>query len=602
MLKQLRSQRTMKTVMWVMAGVFVIGFLFLGQGLNVGSGGGGQTQGNLAAVVNGVKVPYETYNNRVTQLAEGERARSSRDDLSSADYERLESQAYQGLVTEVLVRQEAQRLGLRADDNEIVAYLENNPPPFVRQSFTDEQGNFDAQAFRHALDDPNTDWRAAEAYVRDLLPTLKLQQMVTAGVTVSEVEVREEFVRRTLRSTVRYIGKRWSDIPQDTATPSDEELRRFHQEHPELFSQGEQVRVEALRVAKKASAEDQDELRRDAAKILDELHRGVTTDFAALAGIYSEDPSASQGGSMGWVRRGFLPAVVDEAVWELPVGGRTAPLLAERGLYIVQVDSSRTAADGQHELYLRQLFLQLKASATTEDSLRTFAFQLADAARKDFAGTAQKYGLTPEKLEPITASTFISGFGFSQRLHDWAFAASPNDVGGPFGNDEAILVLRVLGKDPPGLEDFETVRPRVQSGFLEQKRKDAVRAILTAVTQEMAAGRTLDEAARNHGLEVKTPEPFTFYESVPDVGGANEFTAVATALEPGKTSGVVETTTGAFIVQLVRRDPFDEAKYQGAREMHFRTLFDRQVSMLLQSWVENLQKAAKIQDRRGPRV
>src|SRR5262245_11381696 len=185
MLKQLRSQRTMKTVMWVMAAVFVIGFLFLGRGLNVGSHQGNQAQSNVAAVVNGIKVPYETYNSRVTQLADGERARSSRDELSSADYERLESQAYQGLVTEVLVRQEAQRLGLRADDNEIVAYLENNPPPFVRQSFTDEQGNFDAQAFRRALDDPKTDWRAAEAYVRDLLPTLKLQQMVAAGVTVS---------------------------------------------------------------------------------------------------------------------------------------------------------------------------------------------------------------------------------------------------------------------------------------------------------------------------------------------------------------------------------------------------------------------------------
>ena len=601
MLKQLRSQRTMKTVMWVMAVVFVVGFLFLGQGLNVG-GGGGEVQSNLAAVVNGIEIPYETYNTRVSQLADGERARSSRDDLSSADYERLESQAYQGLVMEVLVRQEAEKLGLRADDNEVVAYLENNPPPMVRQSFVDEQGNFDAQAFRRALDDPNTDWRGAEAYVRGLLPTLKVQQMVAAGATVSEAEVREEYVRRTLRHTVRYAGKRWSDIPQDTATPSDEELRRFHQEHAALFSRGEQVRVEALRVERKASAEDQEELLHDAVKILDELAQGKEADFGALAGIYSEDPSASQGGSMGWVRRGFLPTVVDEAVWELPVGGRTAPLLAERGLYIVQVDSARTTADGQRELYLRQLFLRLQASATTQDSLRSLAFQLADAAQKDWSGAAQKYGLTPEKLEPITASTFIPGFGFSERLHDWAFAASPGDVGGPFGNDETILVLRMQEKEPPGLEDFETARPRAQSAFLEQKRKDAVRATLTAVAQEIAAGRTLDEAARNHGLEVHTPEPFTYYESVPDVGGANEFTAVATALEPGKTSGVVETTLGAFIVQLVRRDAFDEAKYQESREMHYRTLFDRRVTTLLQTWVEGLQKAAKIEDRRGPRV
>lgn len=600
MLRQLRSQRTMKTIMWGVAAAFVVGFLFLGQGLNVGSGG--DPQGNVIAVVNGIEVPYETYSNRVTQMAETERTRSSRDELGSSDYERLEGQVWDGIVAEILVQQEAQKLGLRAEDNEIVAYLENNPPPFVRQNFLDENGNFDAAAFRRALDDPGTNWGPAEDYVRGLLPTLKLQQMVAARATVSEAEVREEYVRRTLHHTVRYVGRRWIEVPLDPTPPSDDELKRFHQEHEDLFARGEQVRVEALRIAKKPSAEDGEELRRDAVKILDELARGITTDFGALAEIYSEDPSASQRGALGWVRQGTLPALVDQAVWDLPVGARTGPLLAETGLYIVQVDSARTARDGQRELYLRQLVLRLEPSATTLDSLRTFAYRVATEAKSDFAAAARQNGLTPEPMEPITASTFIVGFGFSQRLHDWAFAAQPGDVGGPFGNDETMLIVHVLEKQPKGLEAFETVRDRVLNAFQEDRRKQAARATLAAVLDEVRAGRTLDDAARGRGLEVHTPEPFTFYGSVPEVGGANEFTAVAATLAPGQTSGVVETTQGAYVLQLVRREPFDEALYQGARDTHSRTLLDRRASELLQAWIQELRAAAKIDDRRGPRV
>ena len=601
MLRQMRSQRTMKTIMWIVAAAFAVGFLFLGQGMNVGSGGG-DVQSNLAAVVNGTEIPYETYSGRVSQLAEMERARSSRDDLTSADYERIESQAWDGIITEILVQQEAQRMGLRAEDSEVIAYLEGNPPPFVRQSFLDEQGNFDVQAFRAALADPNTDWRAAEQYVRGLLPSLKMQQMVAARATVSDAEVREEFARRSLRHTVRYVGQRWSDLPVDATPPSEDELRRFHQEQSERWSRGEQVVVEVLRIDKKSSAEDQEELRRDALEMLDELARGVTKDFAALATIYSEDPTASQGGAVGWVRRGFLPETVDDAVWTLAVGTRTDPLMTERGLYVAQVDSQRTTADGQRELYVRQIVLRLQPSATTLDSLRTFAFRVAADARDGFEAAATKHSLVRETLQPISESSFIPGFGFSQRMHDWAFAAKVGDVGGPFGNDDTILVARVAERRPPATEAFETVRERVLAAFQEQRRKDAARTRLDAVVQRMQAGASLDDAARAAGLEVRTPEPFTFYDTVADVGGANEFTAVSSALVPGQTSGVVETSQGAYVVQLLARDTFDAGQYQQARDTHYRSLMDRRVSELLQAWAAELRSAAKIEDRRGPRV
>ena len=68
--------------------------------------------------------------------------------------------------------------------------------------------------------------------------------------------------------------------------------------------------------------------------------------FADLARVWSDDASGQNGGSVGWVRKGLLPDEVEEATWALQPGQHTAPILTDRGLYIVHVDSTRTE-DGE---------------------------------------------------------------------------------------------------------------------------------------------------------------------------------------------------------------------------------------------------------------
>jgi parvulin-like peptidyl-prolyl isomerase len=289
-------------------------------------------------------------------------------------------------------------------------------------------------------------------------------------------------------------------------------------------------------------------------------------------------------------------------VWSLEPGSRTAPITTERGIYIVQVDSARTDDEGTRELFLRQLVLRLQPSRTTLDSLRTLAFEVHQRAKSNFADAASEHGLTLETLQPLQGGNFIPGFGFSQRLRDWAFAAKPGSVGDPFGNDETVLIPRVVEHRPEGLEPFETVQERVRIAFLEERKKEIARSRLESVRQALDSGTSFTEAARSQDLELKTPEPFTYYESVPDVGGANEFTAVASALAVGEISGVVETSVAAFVLEVLSRDAFDEAAFAEARETHQRTLLDRQINEIVQSWLAELRESAKIEDRRPPRV
>src|SRR5262245_3283695 len=239
MLQQMRSMKMF--VFWFVAIVFLVGFVFFGD-LNLNQMG--QADQSTIAEVNGEKVSYEVYNRYVTQLAELERQRFQRDQLSTTDYDRIESQAWDGLVSELLVRQEARRLGLRAGDQEIVANLTQNPPQFIRERFTNESGEFDVAAFQTAVNDPTYNWGPDEQYLRSVLPSVKLDKMVRARAVVSEDEVRREYARRNLRNKVQYVGVQWPSIELGGWTPSDGEMRAYYDAHPERFTRGETVTLE----------------------------------------------------------------------------------------------------------------------------------------------------------------------------------------------------------------------------------------------------------------------------------------------------------------------------------------------------------------------
>jgi peptidyl-prolyl cis-trans isomerase D len=596
MLSQLRSARNMKIIMGIVAVAFIAGTIILTY--DPFGNRGSQQRSNAAVVINGEEVGWQSYTGVVNQLAEIERSRYQRQDLTTADYERIEQQAMESVITDVLMRQEADRLGLTASDDEIVATLTQNPPEYIRQRFLDDQGQFDPVQYQRALADPTYPWRQDEEYLRNALPTLKLQQMIRARAVVSEIEVRREFQRRNMRNTVRYTGVAWRTLGAEGFEPTDEQLRQYQQDHAERFQKRESVSLEMLRVAKSPSNEDKAEILADARQDLQDLSDGVYDSFAELAAFASEDPGQ---GRLGWSNKGTLPDTVESVVWSLQPGQHTAPILTNRGVYIVHVDSARTRDDAR-QLYLHQVYMALTPSLDTMDSLRATALDLADEATVDFDAAAGEFGLQIEKPEPLTTGGFLQGFGFSTRLRDWAFDAAVGAIGGPFASDDAWIMVRVVSKNPPELLPFEQVKDRLRSGLLEEHKKDVAHRRVESVRQAIDAGKTLQEAAAEAGLEIKQPAPFTFYESVAGIGNANAFTAVASELDAGQISGVVDVPTGSYIIELISRDPFDEELYAQEHNSHYQVLFQQRANAIYESWLKDLREHARIEDKRGPRV
>lgn len=121
-------------------------------------------------------------------------------------------------------------------------------------------------------------------------------------------------------------------------TPVD--VSEYYKEHPEEFTQPEEVSIRCIliRATKDRTLAQSAEL---AARIREQLGNGA--DFGDLAKAYSEGPGASDGGMMGYKRRGDLLPDIENAVFGLKEGDVSEPVRSSLGIFIFKVDQKRAA-------------------------------------------------------------------------------------------------------------------------------------------------------------------------------------------------------------------------------------------------------------------
>jgi peptidyl-prolyl cis-trans isomerase C len=149
-----------------------------------------------------------------------------------------------------------------------------------------------------------------------------------AGLT--EQDVRQEAERRVMiRSYVKTLT--------DGKPVEDAIARKFYQDRPEMFTEGEQVR--AAQILIRSAKDDAEGLREEARKRIDEAHARATggEDFAELAKEYSQGPTAGKGGDIGFFPRGVMVPKFEEVAFSTPIGEISPVFETPYGFHIVKV-------------------------------------------------------------------------------------------------------------------------------------------------------------------------------------------------------------------------------------------------------------------------
>jgi peptidyl-prolyl cis-trans isomerase C len=248
------------------------------------------------AIVNGTVITRAAYDEEIKRY-EKQLAMSGRP-ADPAQRDTLKEKVLEGLVDRELLKQEAQKLGIKADDREVDEQIAT-----LKKRFPSEAD------FAKTLSSMNlTEAELKAQYKQDMAIKKLIDQQIASKVTVT-----------------------------------DQEAKAFYDANPDLFKSPETVRAShiLIQVPQNASEADKAKAREQITAIQKRLQKGE--DFAAVAKETSQCPSSAKGGDLDYFSRGQMVGPFEEAAFSLKPGEMSGIVETQFGYHLIKVTDKKDA-------------------------------------------------------------------------------------------------------------------------------------------------------------------------------------------------------------------------------------------------------------------
>jgi peptidyl-prolyl cis-trans isomerase D len=487
-----------------------------------------------------------------------------------------------GLISKLVISQEADRLGLGASDAELA--------DMIRNRYVDASGQFVGfERYKESVIARYGDIEKFENEIRSEIAQEKLRAFVTASVNVSDKAVEEEYKRRNSSFDVAYIAVS-ADKLAGKIQPGDEEMRSYYESHktdyryldpqkkvryvfidtekvgsklqiadadlkteydnlkPEFKEAGIRIQQIVLKVARKDLDPQVEQKGKD---LIAKLRgpNGVSTEaaFSEAARGNSEDPATARTG-------GFLPApfkknpnkpdsLYDRVADMQPGEVSDIPIRYSGNWYILR------RGDG-----VQKTFEQAKPELLV--SLRNrrgygAAFQIAQKAAnrlketKDPQKVAQELAaeasMTPAEMvretDFVKPGDDVPEIGSNQQFEQaLAPLNNPNDVGEATSVKGGFAVPMLLEKKEPRIPEFDEVKTQVSDALKQQKAKEQLEQKAKDLVASLSGPDAIKAAGEKEGFDSGLEEGFKLGSSLGKAGISTALDDLIYSLKPGEFS------------------------------------------------------------------
>lgn len=506
--------------------------------------------------INGEEISYQDFTQLVERARQNQVAQTGQE-ISEEQMDYFRDQVWEALVTQRLVDEKINELGITVSDEEISnLIMGENPPQFLKQNFIDSTGNFNREAYNTALFDPRNKevLLQVEDQIRNQLIQQKLQDYFNASVIVTEDEIKEAFYDQAVKMNAEYLVFSIRDIADDMISFTEADVKKYYEEHKEEYKVDEQRKIKYVLFQQKPSEEDtlavSNNLKAIAAKI-----KNDTSSFKGYVDIYSDVPY-----SKDTVGISALDPNSQDILKNSVPGSIIGPVLTNRGyeLYklVDKVKSNDTFAKASHILIR---FGDNKEAALAE---ATKAYERI-AKGEDFAAVAKEVSQDPSNA-PMGGD--LGWFGKNQMVKEFENAVFNGKVGvvqKPVETQFGYHVIKVTDK--------------MSEKFVIEKISNKIDASASTIDKiysdagdfaYLADKNSFEEEAKTLGYEIKESIPFLETTGVvPGLGSNKALIKFAFENSVGSISDVFKVNAGYVVATVAEEMPagyktFDEVKAQ----------------------------------------
>jgi peptidyl-prolyl cis-trans isomerase D len=547
----------------------------------------------------------------------------------------IKQQALDQLINTAIIQQGIQQMRLQVSEEELRdAILQY--PAFQRG------GKFDRNLYERFMRSMGLDIEQFQAMIqRDLMNQRMLTLIGDTGVIIAEEEARElyfleneqinlSFVKISPKAFTSRVTVTQSDLEGYYAehreafrTPaqvtvhylrfppnaylteaevSPQEIQEFYDMNIEQYQRPARVRVRHILIAvnPEAGPDVVEKASKKAERVRAEARQDAQgADFAALARQYSDDPSASEGGDLGYFSRGEMDPALEKAVFSLGKGEISPVVRTRHGFHVVKVED----VQGAKTKRLDEVKEEISSHVMREKAEDLAAIHAEDAAyQAKKQGGLQSYadeaGLQVKEEGPFSAGESLRDLGPRERFSSMAFTLDLDEVSSAFQDGEDYFVLQVVDRIPPQIPPLEGVSRQVQGALVSSLAQGLAQSTARDLLIAWEKGEGFGDLLRAYGLKVEETGFVKRSSSAPPgIGPLGEHAGeIATlTLENPWPDDIIEADDCYVVVKLRDVKKVEEKAYEHEKDTYQQQLSSLKGRELLQGWLTVMKKEVDIE-------
>jgi peptidyl-prolyl cis-trans isomerase D len=572
-----------KWLAWVVLGAIGATFIFWGGTNSLDFNG---TSKNDAATVDGEEVPAS----EATQAWSETQARWAQqfgNDIPADQRVKMQDNILDQLILQKLIKKRLHDQHYRVSDAKVLAEVQGI------SAFKGADGKFDANQARAVLRQYNKDEQGFFDETRTQLVVNQLQQGIGGSFFLTPAEARRLYNLENEEREVQYVQlpaeKFAGNDPVDEAAvqtyydkngdrfmttesvsleyaelrleqlatqvvPTEDDLKKLYEDNRANYVLDEQRRTRHIVIP--VNGDDDAGAKKQAEAVLAEARGGK--DFAELAKKYSKDPSAADGGELGFVGRKDFAGQIGDTLFAMKVGDIAGPVKSQFGYHILKLEEIRPAEVKPFEAVHAELDSQYR----TDRAAQLFGERqdaISDALEKgeaDLDKIAQSLGLTRGSIAEFKRGGGAEPLGSGAELQQTVFGdatLNQGKIGGPveLGEDRLVLV-KVTSHHKAEVKPLATVRDDIVALLRHERGVTGAKAAAEGAVAKLLGGDKLEALA--NGWSVTAESAKFVSRGDPSIPAALRL-AVFEAPRPTE-KPVVQTATlddGSSVVFVVSR-------------------------------------------------
>jgi parvulin-like peptidyl-prolyl isomerase len=441
-----KMREKLSLVFGIFAALFII-YIVLDWGMDIG--GRKQMrmqQGDFLGTVNGEKITYQEFNAQVERAIPFFREQY-RTDPDENQMMQIREEVWDMVVTQILMKQEIERMGLDVTDQEIRDWVNKIPetlPDMIRKNFDDSTGALNHQFLQQAIQaqDPQVKsfWMQTEALLRENRVQQKMSSILFSSILPTEGEMLSKYNDESIKVNAKYVFFDPSVyVTDEEVAVSDDDIKAYYEKHRNEYKQDENRKLRVAIFEVLPSRQDSLDVQNILKSVQEDISKGI--DFITLVDMHSDkkyDPEE-------YIKPGEVGSEsLEKLIFNAKAGDYIGPITEGNSTKLIKVINFREGRD----LSIRTAHILIKFTEQDKEAKRAEANSLLSRIRRGESITdlAMQHSEDPSVYQNSGDLGWVGKGRFVKEYEDAAFAAKVGEVIGPIETQYGFHVIKVLDK------------------------------------------------------------------------------------------------------------------------------------------------------------